>query len=294
MAAVLRRGVDVRQRAPRSPRWRRAPGRPRRAPRRAAAPVSHASIRSRRSPSWPDPEEHDARVGDAPARVEAERRARAGQREVAVPARHLLERPAGARRQHRHPHLGQHLGGLQCGGQIGQEEVVGGDACARRRIRRRAARRRAAAPAPGTPRPGRRAPSSRRPCRGCGSADARPAGRRVQQRLAPAHQRRLFDGALAGHRADREPAVLLADVLQLRDPVEVDQQLGARERMLSSGIRLWPPARILASPSRAARAATPPRRASRGRRTRSGRASCEHLRRAASRARRLPIAGHGL
>ena len=53
-------------------------------------------------------------------------------------------------------------------------------------------------------------------------------GRSQQNRLQTAHQLGLFDGAFAGHGSDRQASVLLADVLQLVDRVEIDQELGAR------------------------------------------------------------------
>ncbi len=50
-----------------------------------------------------------------------------------------------------------------------------------------------------------------------------------QQRVAALDQRRLVERRLAGEAADRQVAVLLADVLEVGQPVDVDQRLGHGE-----------------------------------------------------------------
>ncbi len=177
---------------------------------------------------------------------------------VAVARRDLLEAGAGARRIEREANLDQHLVRLQRRRQVRDEEVAGGDRAppARGPPRRPTRRGRAGTAAARRPRP--RARSSRRRCRGCASRRARrtaaprPAGgsARARRGAAPARAARTS----APTRSSPSTASMIASrpATRLRSTTTA----GAASRRLSSGTRLCPPARALAShPCSASRAA---------------------------------------
>jgi len=73
--------------------------------------------------------------------------------------------------------------------------------------------------------------------------------RGVKQRQPVLHQLRLLDGPLPSDRSDRQSAAASADMVELLQPVDINQDGRRASRMFSSGMRLCPPAISLASPS---------------------------------------------
>ena len=151
-------------------------------------------------------------------------------REVAVPPRDLLDRPAGAlgAAPARAPRSAPRSRRARWSGTSRRSRRPG--CCARRRARRRGTRRPSASATAGYSAAGSAwaiEPPTVPRLRICGWAIQRVA--LVQQRLALAHERRSLDRPLGRHGADGEPAVRLADVVEVGDPAEVEQQLRTRE-----------------------------------------------------------------
>ena len=189
-------------------------------------------------------------------------RGRARGREVAVRARVLREAGAGPARLLRHLDLDEQLVRRARGVERAEEELRRLDrAGAAVRSAGGSARRARSAP-PAARRPDRRARPSRPRCRGCGSAGARQPHRLVQQR--PAARGPSSERSSAAWRVIapiRSGAVVRADVVELGEAVDVDEQLGPREpqvqhrhEALAAGEHRRGLARAAGAPRRATRA----------------------------------------
>ena len=203
-----------------------------------------APARARRPP-WPAAPPCTARPR---ARSASPRSRRSRSRRAAG---ELLEGVARAGRHRRQPHLDEHLVGAEARRRDTSRNSSA--ACQRalaRAARARPPRRRAPSGPPGTRRRDRRGRSMppmvpRERIGRCPTSawPPRSSGRRR------AHHRRELDRPLARHRAERDLAVVLARCRRApRSGSGRRARRAALRRKFSSGIRLWPPARTLASP----------------------------------------------
>ena len=189
------------------------------------------------------------RAGDVAARVERHDGSDARQREVAVSSRHLLDRPAAARRHRRHGHVDDELAGLEAGGEEADEEVGRGNRprCvaaphADRGVERQHHRRQL----------GGRIGVREAAADGAAVADLRVGDERHRAVQRAARARATVALALdaragaswrrcAGRR--RRPSMPASSPTPLRST----STAGCASRKFIAGTRLWPPARTLAS-----------------------------------------------
>ena len=203
------------------------------------------------APSWP------LRATSACSRTACRRHRRtqcASRASRSPPGRRWRSRPGGARARGTptSPAFGNSTptrisSGLRSVSNSALEEVAGLRRAARPFLPATISTASARARTPDTPRPGRRARGCRRACRGCGSPDARCAA------TASATQRQVLRAppvsarpGMGAQRADAHHAVARFDLGRPLRPVMSTSSSGDESRMLSDGIRLWPPARIFA------------------------------------------------
>ena len=154
---------------------------------------------------------------------------RARRREVAVRSRVLREAAAGAVRLLRHLDLHEQLVRLAGGVERAEEELGGvqrADRAGRAQMEARAERGQRRRQLGGRVRVRDRA--AHRPAAADLVVPHEP-DRLVQQRPALPDELGALERHLAGHRADPQRPALGADVVELRDPVDVDHELGSRE-----------------------------------------------------------------
>ena len=142
----------------------------------------------------------------------------------------------------------QDLVGLEVGLEQRLEETRTPARAARPSCRRRSAPRRARARRPAARRSDRRAPGCRRACRGCGSRDARcaPPPRRPAAGASRISARFLDLVCVQSAPMRTTPSARFDTRRGPSRPVMSTSSSGEDRRMLSAGIRLWPPASTFA------------------------------------------------